>query len=820
MTIPSIPPPPWCADRLHLFHSIPKKNAPVHDNRGKKTNHFHEHNSTLVKYAGRNAEAKVSIALDDLLARFDQKERRGDGWQVRCPVHDDKTPSLSICEKGGKIMLYCHAGCSFEKIRNALSLSASDTTPGAGNASQPNIVAEYSYQDETGKELFQVVRLVPKSFRQRHRDPDGEWVWKKSPRLVLFQLPKVLDAIRRGLPVLIAEGEKDCLALGKRGFTATCNPGGAVTGNNSKKWLPEYNEMLRRADVVIVPDNDEPGREHAERVASMLCGTSKRVRVVELPQERDGHEVKDVSDFLSAGAEASDLFALIDAAKDWQPNAIESHEKSNCWIRGEIISLLLADIPRATKRVRIADRVVEALQKLGHFYYHADLRDFDSAMFFDAERKRLERIRSDAFIAWLSEWLGINRADSVFRFVLAAIETAALSGSQTTGIIPENFWASRPGAIYLSTGDGAAVKITRDSVQLVDNGTDAVLFAAGRTLAHWRLIPPRDPFVTCSLFRDAHCSATHGRDLLQLWLYSVATNPGSKPPLCLAGEIGSGKTRLAKGFAELLGVPFVAAKVEEDGESQFWPAIDQGGIFTLDNADSKCRWLADALAIAATAGCSPRRKLYTNAETVTLRARAWLCVTTANPTFASDAGLADRLLLVRMERHGDETSDARLTQEILAAREGALSHLAQTLSRALADDAPVPSKLNARHPDFASFAVRIGRALGRETQTIAALRTAEADKASFCLENDNIAAALLGHLESAKSFTGTAAELVPHLIAVDPELVSRLSAKSLGKRLSGLWPHLTASLNASKQKNRDGTTIFSFSECGVCGVSN
>jgi hypothetical protein len=90
--------------------------------------------------------------------------------------------------------------------------------------------------------------------------------------------------------------------------------------------------------------------------------------------------------------------------------------------------------------------------------------------------------------------------------------------------------------------------------------------------------------------------------------------------------------------------------------------------------------LADAVANASTDGCSQRRKLYTNADTVILRSRAWLCITTANPTFASDAGLADRLLIVRMDRREEETSDAALTDQIQAGRDAGLSHLAATLA--------------------------------------------------------------------------------------------------------------------------------------------
>lgn len=483
-------------------------------------------------------------------------------------------------------------------------------------------------------------------------------------------------------------------------------------------------------------------------------------------------------------------------------------------IRGTIIGLLTdKELCLPEKRRLIGEAVVQALAQRGRFFFHADLRDFDSAMFFDGERKRLERIRSDGFTAWLSEWLRVNRADLAFTFIRAAVESAALSGPHTTGIVPESFWAARDGACYLSAGDGAAVKITAGAVSLVDNGTDGVLFPVGKTLAPWKLVEPTDAFKTCSLFRDAHCGAEHGPDLLKLWLYSLPTNPRSKPPLCLEGEVGSGKTRLAKGIAEIFGVPFVAAKVEESAEANFWPSVDQGGLFTLDNADTRCRWLPDTLASAATDGCSQRRRLYTNSETVILRARAWIAVTTANPTFASDAGLADRLLLLRLCRREAETSDTKLTDEILAARDGALSHVADTLRKALADASPTPSGLNQRHPDFAAFAVKIGRALGREAECVAALQQAEADKSAFCLENDPVAAALLAYLRGSGAFTGTAAELVPLLSEVDPTLneARPLSSRRLGKRLVALWPHLNRALaTATKQTDRKGFTVFAF----------
>jgi len=45
----------------------------------------------------------------------------GVGWMMRCPAHDDRTPSLSICDADdGKVLVHCHAGCKQVKVIDAL----------------------------------------------------------------------------------------------------------------------------------------------------------------------------------------------------------------------------------------------------------------------------------------------------------------------------------------------------------------------------------------------------------------------------------------------------------------------------------------------------------------------------------------------------------------------------------------------------------------------------------------------------------------------------------------------------------------------------
>jgi len=43
---------------------------------------------------------------------------------VHCPAHDDPTPSLSVIEKDGKILVYCHGGCPQDRVLSALKAKA------------------------------------------------------------------------------------------------------------------------------------------------------------------------------------------------------------------------------------------------------------------------------------------------------------------------------------------------------------------------------------------------------------------------------------------------------------------------------------------------------------------------------------------------------------------------------------------------------------------------------------------------------------------------------------------------------------------------
>src|SRR5262245_32979896 len=188
-----------------------------------------------------------------------------------------------------------------------------------GKGSGKEIIDTYDYADENGALLFQVCRTADHQFPQRKKGTGG-WVWSTTGvRKVLYRLPEVIEAISNGHRIVLAEGEKDVNALWDIGIPATCSPGGAAKPGQKPKWRPEYSEVLRGADVVVLGDHDEPGYAHQEATAKMSLGIARRVQVLKLAEHwPDCPEGGDVSDWLDAGHTREELDALIVGMLDYQ----------------------------------------------------------------------------------------------------------------------------------------------------------------------------------------------------------------------------------------------------------------------------------------------------------------------------------------------------------------------------------------------------------------------------------------------------------------------------------------------------------------------
>lgn len=287
--------------------------------------------------------------LDEVLALFDNPKKVANGYMVVCPLHDDATPSLSITydEVTDRILLKDFAGCDTRSILDWINgkdvskvLSINKLRELArlpGKVEDPIIDKKldkiFNYTDENNILIFQELRFintyqsgkVKKDVRQRRpatreekRDFDLDWVYSiKGCKRVIYNLPKVLSAKNEW--ILIPEGPSCASFLNELGFLATTNAMGAT------KWIADYNQYFEGKNVILLPDHDKIGYDHAFTIAKNLQPLVKDIKVIFLPGlEKKGDDIKDWFD--NYGGSKIEFQGLIDnslSIKDLDQNDLK-----------------------------------------------------------------------------------------------------------------------------------------------------------------------------------------------------------------------------------------------------------------------------------------------------------------------------------------------------------------------------------------------------------------------------------------------------------------------------------------------------------------
>ena len=174
------------------------------------------------------------------------------------------------------------------------------------------MVERIEYQNADGSFVMKEDGKRKKTFQQKRLKPDcpGEWIWNVDgiPPLI-YRLPEVTEAIANGHTIIITEGEAKADLLWSWNIPATCCSQGAG------KWKAEHSEQLRDSDIIILPDNDERGRDHRDVVSRSLQDIAASVRVLDLPGLP---EKGDIIDWAKAGGTVEQLHELIAQAKPWE----------------------------------------------------------------------------------------------------------------------------------------------------------------------------------------------------------------------------------------------------------------------------------------------------------------------------------------------------------------------------------------------------------------------------------------------------------------------------------------------------------------------
>ena len=719
---------------------------------------------------GRRDGAKEGAERADCKLRQTIATVRDDGRNrdCRCPAHDDQQASLSIGRGGdGRLLLHCQAGCSTAAVLSAAGLTWADIhNP---RAAPGKILATHDYRDEAGTLLYQVLRFAPKHFRQRRPDGTGGWEWRLGDvRRVLYRLPELVES----RVVYVAEGEKDVDRLRGLGLMATCNAGGAG------KWRDDYTCQLLGAGVkhaIILPDNDEPGRQHAESVARACHSAGLRVQVVLLPRLS---EKGDVSDWLNGGHSHSDLISVVANTPDWPSQQDQ----------GSATVASPSAAPNTGRRSQ-ADQLVQLALDASTELWHTPEGDgyITVRLANHLEHHPIAGRTTRNFLARLYHRRNGRTPNS--RSIGDALSTlngiACFDGPQHEVRVR---LAGQGDRVYLDLGDSAwrAVEITRAGWRVVE--APPVRFRRGRALL---ALPEPVHGQSLDALRDViHVAAEDDWRLLMFWLVGALRPVGPYSLLALDGEQGAGKSTTARLLRRLLDPSAADLRAEPREIRDLMIAASGGWIVALDNLSHVQPWLSDALCRLSTGGALSTRQLYTDGDEYIVEAIRPI-ILTGITSVITRGDLQDRAIAITLPAIPDRLRqpEAELWSRYDRIRSGVLGALLDAVACALRCEHEVKLDAPPRMADAARWATAAEPAMGIPTGGIVhAYADRRQQLAEATLEGDPLAAAIDA---VPRPWDGTAAELLARVTPTGrlprgwPE-----SPRALGGALRRLAPQL------------------------------
>ncbi len=279
----------------------------------------------------------------ETIARALGGHRAGATWMARCPVHEDRTPSLSISAgKDGKVLVRCHAGCDQRDLIAALQERGLWQTNGRASgvafkfrrrlAEEPD--ADALKRSAAALAIWQASRAVERTpvatyLRSRGLDrpaspalrfnaglkhPSG-FIWPAMVALVangatgspiaihrtflarggkapvdpakMMLGPCRGGAIRLGEPgavLMVGEGIETCLAT----MQATGNVAWAALSTSGLRSLDLPRDVR---DVIVLADGDDPGEAAAQECARRWQREGRRVRIARPPHGMDFNDL-------------------------------------------------------------------------------------------------------------------------------------------------------------------------------------------------------------------------------------------------------------------------------------------------------------------------------------------------------------------------------------------------------------------------------------------------------------------------------------------------------------------------------------------------
>ncbi len=612
-----------------------------------------------------------------------------DGFQITADSwYDYVSNDCGDCIEFVRRLKNCDFSTAVLELAGYVGIKEPSKTP---SEKKQKITATYDYRDESGKLIFQAIRMEPgrngksKEFRQRRPNGKNGWIWnlKGINKKPLYRLPEWINTSKEER-VFIVEGEKDVDNLFKLGIKATCNAGGAG------KWMPGYTKLLEGRSVAIIPDNDGPGKRHVEKLALELWKKVSAIRILNLT---DLPEKGDVSDWITARRKDGssneqirmELMKLLSATSSISENdiaEIKEQIKNHAAEANRENAKAKKKPGRKTERLtpkEIADAFLDAHNISEKSLYRA----YRGMWYFYHKNAYIKIMHDDlkaAVMAFLRDRFANEATSSMRNNVIANLE------SNNVATIPSYYpfpcWL--PGGISASgwtfmrncilNVEMAAKRISGANV----NQSDVIKEYSPDLFSTFRVDFDYDPKAQCPGFENFIADvqpSRAGRDILQL-LCGLALVPDTRYEVIflLFGEAGTGKTTFTEILKAVVGPANVCClplnKFTEKHSTHLLTENLLNVVGDLPTSDGhvSLHQIEGILKDVASGGTIPVERKNKDPMTAPAIAR---CVFASNslPAFADRSnGIWDRLRIIPFDQRfrGTSKHNPNLKEEILS----------------------------------------------------------------------------------------------------------------------------------------------------------
>lgn len=521
---------------------------------------------------------------------------------------------------------------------------------------------------------------------------------------MLYNLPDIL----KSETVYFVEGEKCADALIALGYSATTLDRGA-----NSKWQPEFSEWLKDKEVIILPDNDEPGMKYARTVKD---GVPWAV-IKQLP---DLDKKEDVFDWLQKGHTMNEIEAIPETILE----EIEEEDDSD-------------NEESKEKRTQSSALLNFFKEENAELFLNEEHEPYVEITV--GSNKKILQLDSKDFSVWLQHIYYKRTGRTMLQNNLNQVITT-LIGEAKFGDTPcvklnnrvaeyeNSFWYD------LASNSYSAVKTSKDGWS-VETSSPKLFY---RYRHQKEQVIPKTGGNINNLFK--YINLKEYKTLFICWLVSCYVPDIPHPMPIIHGEKGAAKSTACVLLKRLIDPSAVETLGLNKDEKSLILNLKKHYYLPFDNVSSISNDMSDTLCRAITGGALQQRKLFTDSEDCIYTFQRCLTINGIN-NVANRADLLDRSILIELERVSAE--NRKNLQEVYsdfeADRPYLLGAIFDILSKAMCIFPDVKLSKLPRMADFCRWGYAIAEAMGgqgdeflKEYDSNQAIQNVEAINADNC----------------------------------------------------------------------------------------